>query len=328
MSSAVKQTRVSDRIVYPVNPHFDHQRVIWKDEYSGEYQPVPYDEQFDYQWELFLKKRKGFFEHTGVETSDPWIDERIRELTGVSGFIEGKKFGPFGFTVRRMLRKIMGYTNKRMGVGGRLYLEPQFPIDHFTNKRCLDLGCGAGRWTRALMELGASVKSVDVSENGLASVRRYNGDVERLDLFDIISKRPDLHGVFDFSLCWGVVMCTHDPKRAFENVAATVKPGGELYVMVYAPTYHNSPAVLEMRKHFHRSFNSPEEKLSYVYSIADRAENAINYLDMLNTFYNWVIEKETVMRWFHDQGFTDVVHLNAREPHPCAHHILGRKMCP
>ena len=29
------------------NPHFDDLRVVWSDEYSGQYQPVAYDQQFD-----------------------------------------------------------------------------------------------------------------------------------------------------------------------------------------------------------------------------------------------------------------------------------------
>ena len=41
-------------------------------------------------------------------------------------------------------------------------------------------------------------------------------DVERLDLFEI-ARRPDLHGRFDFAICWGVVMSTHDPRAAFAN---------------------------------------------------------------------------------------------------------------
>ena len=40
-----------------INPHFDHNRIVWRDEYSGLYQPVEYDKQFDEQWRLFLEKK-------------------------------------------------------------------------------------------------------------------------------------------------------------------------------------------------------------------------------------------------------------------------------
>jgi 2-polyprenyl-3-methyl-5-hydroxy-6-metoxy-1,4-benzoquinol methylase len=289
-----------------INPHFDDSRVIWKDAYSGQYAPVPYSDQFDPQWKLYLEKRQGFTNHTGVETDDAWIDDRIHDLTGHHGVL------------------VPGNGHGRRDMGGRQRLDLRFGLDFFRGKQCIDLACGAGRWTKTLLALGASVKSVDVSEHGLASVKRFNQDVERLNLFDIAT-RPDLHHQFDFAICWGVVMSTHDPALAFANAATTVRPGGGLYVMVYAPTYHNSPAVLERRAHYHRNLRSAEERLRYVYEIADDPGNAINYLDMLNPFYNWVVEEETIHRWFHAHGFINVVTLNASEGEPVAYHVFGTR---
>lgn len=296
-----------------INPHFDHDRVIWSDDYQGQYQPVPYDEQFDGQWRLFLERQIGFCNHTGVETSDDYIDDRIFELTGVRDYL----------TTRNGTPKDPGMNRD---IGGRLYLKPSFPIDFFQGKRCLDLGCGAGRWTRTLQALGASVKSTDVSPNGLASTRRFNDDVEELNMFDILSKRKDLHGAFDFTICWGVIMCTHDPKLAFANAAATVKPGGHLYIMVYAPTYHTSPFVTENRKKYHAKDRSFEERLQFAYDISDDKANAINNLDMLNTFYNWTIPEDVAHKWYKDNGFDEVLTLNKEERHNCGWHILGRKV--
>jgi 2-polyprenyl-3-methyl-5-hydroxy-6-metoxy-1,4-benzoquinol methylase len=305
------------------NPHFDHNRVIWSDEYSGQYQPVEYSEQFDEQWRLFLENRLGFHQHTGVETSDPYIDDRIFELTGIRDHLTRSRYGMLYPFIKRF--RLWRERDERRDIGGKLFLEPKFPLDYFRGKRCLDIGCGAGRWTRTLLTLGAKVKSVDVSPHALISTRRFNEDVEELNLFDILERRQDLHETFDFVLSWGVVMCTHDPGSAFANVARTVKPGGQLYVMVYAPTYHNSPFVLESRKHYHTELTSPEEKLRYAYEIADLPENAINLLDMLNTFYNWTVSEETIYRWYSLNGFKDVVTLNKIEANKCAYHVLGRK---
>ncbi len=306
-----------------LNPHFDQDRVVWRDEYGGQYEPVNYGSQFDEEWRLFLEKKVGFHKHTGVETSDPYIDDRIRELTGVRGYLERQQYGAL-YPLVKWFRIVSGAQIRRW-VGGRLYLEPKFPIDFFEDKACLDVGCGAGRWTRTLMALGAKVKSVDMSKNGLKSTRRFNDDVEELNLFDILPRRPDLHGMFDFTLCWGVVMCTHDPKLAFENVCRTVKPGGHLYGMVYAPTFHNSPFVLEHRKHYHSKLTTMSEKLQYAYDISNWRQNAINFLDMLNTFYNWTVPEEVIFQWYRQYGFEDVITLNAEEPHKCAYHVLGRK---
>jgi SAM-dependent methyltransferase len=287
------------------NPHFDDHRVVWKDEYSGIYKPVDYSEQFDHEWRLFLENKTGFIKHTGVETDDKWINDRIFDLTGVENYLN------------------LDSQAENRDTGGRQNLDLRFSPQYFKGKRCLDAACGAGRWTKTLLTLGAKVKSIDVSEHGLESVRRFNDDVERLDIFDI-PQRQDLHQFFDFTINWGVVMCTHDPKVAFENVAKTVKNGGGLYIMVYAPTLHNSPEILEYRRHYH-SLTTFDEKLAYAYSIADKPENAINYLDMLNTFYNWVVPEETIHRWYHANGFMDVITLNASERRPGSYHVFGRK---
>ncbi len=307
-----------------VNPHFDHNRVVWSDEYSGQYQPVIYQKQFDDQWRLFLERKIGFHQHTGVEISDPYIDDRIYELTGIGGYLERKRWGPF-YSLVTSFRRWKGLDQRR-GIGGWLYLEPKFAVDYFKGKRSLDVGCGAGRWTRTLIALGASVKSTDVSPHALESTRRFNKDTEFLNLFDVLEKRADLHEGFDFTLCWGVIMCTHDPQLAFRNVACTVKPGGQLYTMIYAPTYHNSPAVLEHRKHYHRELSTFQEKLQYAYEIADRPENAINLLDMLNTFYNWTVPEDVIHQWYRAQGFQNIVTLNAAEEHKCAFHVLGTRV--
>jgi 2-polyprenyl-3-methyl-5-hydroxy-6-metoxy-1,4-benzoquinol methylase len=307
-----------------INPHFDDNRVVWNDSYAGLYEPVAYGEQFDGQWKSFLEQERGFVQHTGVETSDEYIDDRICELTGVPAWLHRRKYG----ALSPLLRLLSGYDAraKQRGMGGRLYLDPKFDILHFEGKRCLDIGCGAGRWTRTLMSLGASVKSVDMSEHGLKSTARFNPDVEKLDLFDIAARRSDLQQAFDFTLCWGVVMCTHDPLLAFENVASTVRPGGELYIMVYAPTYHASEFVLEARRKYHRQLATAESRRQYLLELAkDDPDNAINYLDMLNTAYNWTIDEETIQGWSVKFGFVDVHFLNADEPHKCAHHVLMRK---
>ena len=298
----------------PRNPHFDEDRIIWSDDYSGLYEPVHYGEQFDAQWRFFLEKRTGFYNHTGVETSDPYIEDRIFELTGVPNYIS-----------RKRAQEATVHPDPDRDIGGRLYLEPKFPVDFFEGKRCLDLGCGAGRWTRALKEMGGIVKSTDVSEHGLKSTRRFNDDVEKLDLFDIAEKRPDLHEQFDFVLCWGVIMCTHDPKLAFQNVARAVRPGGYLYIMVYAPTYHNSPFVLENRRHYHKNLSTSDERLQFAYEISEDERNAINLLDMLNTFYNWTIPENVIHQWYSDEGFGEPITLNRNEPHKCAFHVFGQK---
>lgn len=303
------------------NPHFDDNHILWNDAYSGTYEPVAYEDQFDGQWRLYLDRARGFHAHTGVETSDEYIDDRIYEITGVPYFSLRSVHGD---EAERIAGEIgLKARAERRGVGGRLYLDPKFPIDYFRNKYCIDIGCGAGRWTKALMTLGAHVKSIDVSEAGLESTRAFNDDVERAGLFDIGTVRSDLVGKFDFALCWGVIMCTHDPKLAFQRVVSTVKPGGSIYIMVYAPTYHAGEFVTSARRKYHREATSFDAKWAFLQDLAKGDEdNMINYLDMLNTFYNWVIDEETIIGWCRNEGLRPPVFLNRDEPHKCGHHVL------
>lgn len=303
------------------NPHFDDGHILWKDEYSGRYGPVAYEEQFDGQWRLFLDGMRGFHDHTGVETSDEYVDDRIYELTGVRDFLLIREHGERAEQIARETGR--WDRAERRGVGGRLYLEPKFPIDYFRGRRCVDIGCGAGRWTRAMTALGGDVKSIDVSAAGLESTSRFNRDVERAGLFEIGESRPDLVGGFDFALCWGVIMCTHDPKVAFEKAASTVRPGGSLYIMVYAPTYHAGEFVTGARYRYHREMQTAEARGAYLAELARGDEdNMINYLDMLNTFYNWVIDEDTVRQWCASSGLGAPVFLNAHEVNKCGHHVL------
>jgi SAM-dependent methyltransferase len=311
-----------DKTGAPRNPDFDDGRVVWDDAYSGQYDPVPYDAQFDGQWKLYLEKQVGFYDHTGVETTDPYIDDRIFELTGVQGVLARRRWKTL-YPLISAYQRLSGMARRR-DIGGRLILDPKFPLDYFRDKKCLDIGCGAGRWTRTLQELGGQVYSADVSEHALRSTRRFNPNTHRLDIFSI-DQHPELVSAFDFTLCWGVVMCTHDPRLAFERIAATVAPGGSLYVMVYAPTYHSSDEVREWRRHYHRDLKTPEARIGFLDRISQDNLNKINYLDMLNTFYNWTIPENVVHDWFSGAGFVDVTTLNAKEAHNCAWHVLGRK---
>ena len=122
-------------------------------------------------------------------------------------------------------------------------------------------------------------------------------------------------------------MCIHDPRLTFENAASTEKRGRQLYCMVYAPPYHASEFVLRTRHRYHRELNALEERSAFLDELtANDRENAINYQDMLHTFYNWTIDEATVEGWCSANGFSKPVLLNAAEPHKGAHHIVAKKL--
>ena len=110
----------------------------------------------------------------------------------------------------------------------------QLPADYFKGKTVLDMGCGSGRWTYAMAQLGARVVAVDFSEAAVEITRQVTqgaGDVTvvQASLFQL----PFPPASFDFVVSWGVLHHTVDTARAFAAIAPLVRPGGRLYVMVY-----------------------------------------------------------------------------------------------
>lgn len=310
------------------NPHFDDGRIIWNDAYSGQYPPPTYEEQFELQWNIALKGNPDYFNNPGTSTEDAYIEDRVFEWTGQH---------PSGQR---------GFSDPSMGS----YVMDN-PIDPalIEDRKCIDVGCGMGRWTRTMQMIGArEVLSVDISESALASTRQFNPNVLRANIMTLPEEHPELAGQFDFANLWGVAMCTHDPKAAFESAAAMVAPGGALYLMVYAPEgIHNRPLTIVQRRKFHK-FKTVQEKLSWVDKVHARAwdrdyplrdnlrnllrnvrglpkGNKMGVLDMLEPVYNWVVPIAVIEGWMSANGFSEVTVLNSRQANKAAHHVLGRK---
>ena len=95
----------------------------------------------------------------------------------------------------------------------------------FVGKRVLDAGCGQGRWTRALLELGAEVTAVDYSEAGLERTRALCAGFRRLHTrrVNLLEIPHDLaRERFDLVFSFGVLHHTGDTRRALSNIAALV----------------------------------------------------------------------------------------------------------
>lgn len=313
-----------------INPHFDEDRVVWKNEYSGKYSPPPdYSNEFELQWKLAVENIEGYFDNPGASTEDIYIRDRVYEWTG------------------KALNK-GGMHDKRLGAR-----KLDNPIDGnlIKGKKCIDIGCGLGRWTRTMQMIGAeSVLSIDMSASALKNVSRYNDNVVKANIMNIPGEHPEWVESFDFACFWGVAMCTHDPRKAFTSAASTVKPGGAMYLMVYCPEgQHNSKLVKHQRKIFH-SLGTIEEKLDFLEHVYKREWDAnyglynnirnlliktgavfvkgwrdtrVGFLDLLEPYYNWVIPKDAIAEWMSENGFGEYKYLY-RKP-KSAYHILAIK---
>ncbi len=110
-----------------------------------------------------------------------------------------------------------------------------FDRNWFKGKRVLDAGCGGGRNAIAMARCGADVVGVDLSETGLLDARKRARDIPALT-FQQASLRdlPFESACFDMVWCAGVLQHTVDPASVLDELARVLKPGGRLYMLVYA----------------------------------------------------------------------------------------------
>jgi SAM-dependent methyltransferase len=99
--------------------------------------------------------------------------------------------------------------------------------------RVLEVGCGAGRFTEVLLDRGANVTSVDLSEAVDANAGNFPvSDRHRLAQADVRAM-PFAPRSFDVVFCLGVVQHTPDTEETLAALWGQVRPGGWLAVDHY-----------------------------------------------------------------------------------------------
>ena len=105
------------------------------------------------------------------------------------------------------------------------------------DKLVLEAGCGAGRFTEILLERGALVTSIDLSEAVDANQENCpQTDRHRIAQADILSL-PLSTQQFDIVLCLGVIQHTPNPELTISALYNHVKPGGWLVFDHYTFNY-------------------------------------------------------------------------------------------
>ena len=105
----------------------------------------------------------------------------------------------------------------------------------FAGRRVLDAGCGGGRWTYGLQQLGCEVTAFDASAAAVEFVRSNIAEgatqVHQANIFEL---PPEVAGQqYDLVFSWGVLHHTGDTFRALSTIAPLVKSDGVLYVYLY-----------------------------------------------------------------------------------------------
>ncbi|MGI8660843.1 MAG: class I SAM-dependent methyltransferase [Thermoleophilaceae bacterium] len=119
----------------------------------------------------------------------------------------------------------------------RRWLQNGEPAAFFEGKRCLDAGCGGGRYSFAMAHMGAAeVVGVDVGEAGLADARRRAEAIGAANIEFRHASALDLpfeDGEFDFVCCCGVLHHTPGVERGLRELQRVLRPGGSCYLLLY-----------------------------------------------------------------------------------------------
>jgi len=151
-----------------------------------------------------------------------------KDLEAATGKLFGQLWAPFN---DKLFAESVELFKKRIELA-------KFDIAWFNGKFCLDAGCGGGRNSIAMAQLGAKeVLGIDLGKEGLVDARRravelgYNNiRFEYASILDI----PAQNDSFDMVWCAGVMMITDDAESALDELVRVLKPGGHLYLLVYA----------------------------------------------------------------------------------------------
>jgi SAM-dependent methyltransferase len=100
-------------------------------------------------------------------------------------------------------------------------------------KSVLDAGCGMGRFTRLSVQLGAKfVVGVDLS-NAVEAAFNHTRQLENVLIIQADIFALPLKAEFDYSFSVGVLHHTPDPRKAFDSLVRTIRPGGSISTWVY-----------------------------------------------------------------------------------------------
>ncbi len=163
----------------------------------------------------------------GENLSCPACGRRVPIVGGIPRFAGEPYVASFGRQWNRydVARPVEDEATFRLKTG----LNPR----DLTGKLVLDAGCGGGRYAVLLGAHGVRVVGVDLSaavEKAAALCQDFPGvRIVQADLLNL----PLAGAAFDAAFSVGVLHHSPDPRRAFAQVAAKVKPGGRLAVWLY-----------------------------------------------------------------------------------------------
>jgi SAM-dependent methyltransferase len=152
---------------------------------------------------------------------------------GIPRFVESEGYvANFGLQWNRY-RAVQTESSILDPLTKRRYDEIGWEPGEIHGKTILEAGCGAGRFTRLLLDDGALVSSIDASSAVDACMRTIGAREDHLLAQAEICAAPFPEASFDIVFCFGVVQHTPDPRQTFFDLLRYLKPGGQLVLDSY-----------------------------------------------------------------------------------------------
>lgn len=190
--------------------------------------------------------------------------------------------------------------------------------NYFDGKRVLDLGCGSGRYSYALLKLGANVLSVDQSAHGVENVNqlcnRYSvrHSTEQRNILDWNDSAE-----FDLVYCYGMVHHTGNTYLAMKNCCNKVKKGGKLFLMIYGtPIEYIDFKEINSYNYLRSSLEKYSNKEKKDYLIEKFGPKlAHGYFDAVSPRINDLLTVPEIESYLMDHGFINIKKTNEGRNH-------------
>jgi len=180
--------------------------------------------------------------------------------------------------------------------------ENNFPLDWFKGKKCLDAGCGGGRYSIALSLLGVSeVIGIDLSESSIKDARHRASQlcISNVEfMVGSVQNIPFPDSSFDCVIFSGVLQHVANPCEVLEEISRVTQHSGMVYMLVYATGGIRWPLVQILRPIAHRIGFEVMDRM--VASAGLQVSRRRTYLDDLFVpyidFYSWQCLKSMLRR--------------------------------
>ncbi|MFZ5979634.1 MAG: class I SAM-dependent methyltransferase [Candidatus Zixiibacteriota bacterium] len=150
----------------------------------------------------------------------------------------------------------------RLEFPGTYYLAyrdlPQLIAEHVTGKRALDFGCGAGRSTRFLEQLGFEVIGVDISESMIRKARELNpkGDYRLISEDGPTGLKEVTFDLILAAFTFDNISTTEKKLSLFTALGLLLSPGGRIINLVSSPQIYTHEWASFTTKDFPENHNA------------------------------------------------------------------------